>query len=346
MGLFGPNRTSVGLDIGAGFVKLAAVGHGGDRPELRRLEVRPIPHGAIVNGEVRETESVVDTIGGLVEEAGVGTREVVTALGGHDVFIKKLRLPRLKGTEADSAIRHEAERHVPFEPGGVQLDFQILGPHGDDPHMEVLLVAARRERVEERVTLLAEAGIGTVVLDVEAFALCNALTHNHPGTAEDLVALVDCGHEATRINVLHGGVPVLSRDHHFGLRGLTESLARDHGLRIDEATGLIRSRDDRLPGLDAAVEEGAGLVATAVERAAAFLRTQHPGMGMGRVFLCGGGACIAAMVEHIGRKVKVETRVANPLEMVAVRTATPGHALLSEAAPLFLLALGLALRTA
>ena len=345
MGLFGPNRTTVGLDIGTGFLKVAEVGQGGDRPELRKLEMRAMPPGAIANGEVLEPGLVVDAMRGLVEEAGIATREVVTALGGHDVFMKKLQLPRLKGDEASSAIRREAERHIPFDISGVQLDFQILGSQGEDPHMEVLLVAARRERVEQRVKLLAEAGIGAVLIDIEAFALGNAFTHNYPGMAEDLVALVDCGHDATRINVLHEGVPVLSRDHHFGLSGLAESFARENGLSLEQATDAIRG-NDHVSGLDGALEEAADLVATAVERAAAFLRTQHPGMGMGRVFLCGGGACVPAMVESIGRRMKVETRVANPFEQVAVRTGAKGHALLSETAPLFLLTLGLALRTA
>lgn len=345
MGLFGPNRTTVGLDIGTGFVKLAEVRQGGDRPELRRVEMRPMPPGAMANGEVREPALVVDTMRELVEDAGIAAREVVTALGGHDVFIKKLQLPRMKGADAGPAIRKEAERHVPFDISGVQLDFQILGPPGEESHMEVLLVAARRERVEARVRLLAEAGIGAVLLDVEAFALSNAFAHSYPGTTEDLVAVVDCGHDATSINVLQEGVPVLSRDHHFGLRGLAESLANDHGLSLDRATEAVRGNGS-LPGLDEALEQAADLVAAAVGRAAAFLRTRNPGVGMGRVFLCGGGACIPAMVESIGRRVQVETRVANPFGQVAVRTGAQGRSLLSEAAPLFLLTMGLALRTA
>ena len=200
MGLFGPNRTTVGLDIGTGFVKLAEVRQGGDRPELRKVEMRPMPPGAMANGEVREPALVVDTMRELVEDAGIAAREVVTALGGQDVFIKKLQLPRMKGADAGPAIRKEAERHVPFDISGVQLDFQILGPPGEESHMEVLLVAARRERVEARVRLLAEAGIGAVLLDVEAFALSNAFAHSYPGTTEDLVAVVDCGHDATSIS--------------------------------------------------------------------------------------------------------------------------------------------------
>ena len=345
MGLFGPKRTTVGLDIGTGLVKLAEVGHGGDRPELRRLEVRPMPTGAVVNGEVREPGLAVDCVRELFEEAGVATREVVTALGGHDVFIKRLQVPRVDRAEAGPVVRREAERHVPFDISGMQLDFQILAPQGDDPHMEVLFVAARRRRVEERVTLLAEAGVGAVLVDVEAFALCNAFSHNYPSAGEDLVALVDCGHDATTINVFHNGAPVLVRDHHFGLRGLAESLARNQGVSLEQATEAVGGRRS-LPGLDEALDEAAGAVAGGVERAAAFLRARHPGMGLGRVFVCGGGACLPAMVRSLGRRMKTETRAANPFEMVAVRSGAPGSVALSETAPLFLLTLGLALRTA
>ena len=345
MGLFGTKRTTVGLDIGTGFVKLAEVGHGGDRPELRRLEMRPMPAGAIVDGEVREPGLVVDCVRELVEEAGVAAREVVTALGGHDVFIKRLQVPRVDAAEAGPVVRREAERHVPFDIGDMQFDFQILAPQDDGAQMEVLFVAARRRRVEERITLLAEAGVGAVLVDVEAFALCNAFAHNYPASGEDLVALVDCGHDATAINVFHHGAPILVRDHHFGLRGLAESLARDREVSLDRATEAVRSRRP-LAGLDEALDEAAGVVAAEVERAAAFLRARRPGMGLGRVFVCGGGACMPALVQSLGRRMKTETRAANPFEMVAVRSGAPGRVELSETAPLFLLTLGLALRTA
>ena len=345
MGLFGPRRTTVGLDIGSGYVKLAEVGHGGDRPEVHRVAARPMPPGAIVDGEVAEPGIVAGIVRQLVEETRTGNRDVVTALGGHHVFVKRLRLPRMKGAEARQGIRREAERHVPFDIDGVRLDFQILDLHSDDAHMEVLLVAAKRERVDERVTLLADAGVGTVLLDVEALALCNAFTHNYPAASEGLVAVVDCGHDSTTINVLENGVPVLARDHHFGLRGLAESFARDRGLSLSLASEAIRGGQEE-SGLDGAVDEAAGLVAAAIERTGAFLRSRGSGVGMGRVFLSGGGACMPAMAESLGRRIKVETRVANPFELVNVRTDAPGHTMLSKASPLFLLTLGLALRTA
>lgn len=345
MGLFGARRATVGLDIGSGFVKLAEVGHGGDRPEVRKVAARPTPSGAIVEGQVVKPRLVADAIRQLVGEAGVGMRDVVAALGAHDVFIKKLQLARATGRDARDAIRREAERHVPFDLGGVQLDFQMLGNRGEDPHMDVLLVAAKRQRVEERISLLQDAGIGAVLLDVEALALCNAFTHNYPASSQGLVAVVDCGHDATSINVLQDGVPVMASDHHFGVGRLVDSLVQDHGLSVEQATDVVQGRREQ-SGLTQVLEEAVGLLAEGLERVSALLRTRHPGIGMGRIFLSGGGACMPALAPSLGRRVKVETRVANPFESVAVRTDAAGQALLARATPLFFLTLGLALRTA
>lgn len=115
MALFGRGRIVAGLDIGSGYVKLALVDHGGDRPEVCGLAVRPTPKGAVVDGEVIEAGRVAGAVRELMDESGMRSRNIVAALGGHDVFIKKVRLPRMKEREAGRAVRQEAERHVPFD---------------------------------------------------------------------------------------------------------------------------------------------------------------------------------------------------------------------------------------
>lgn len=345
MGLFRARRTTVALDIGSGLLKLAEVGHGGDRPEVRRVAVKSTPPGAVADGEVLKPKLVADAIGQLVDETGIGIPEVVAALGGHHVFVKKLQLPRTGGREARDDIRREAERHIPFEIESVHLDFQMLDHHEDAAHMDVLVVAAKRQHVEERVRLLEDAGVGVVLLDVEAVALCNAFVHNYPAASEGFVALVDCGHAATSINVLRDGIPMLSRDQHFGLGQLGGLPLIDQGPSMERPTGIVPGREDSSDSKQL-LDEASGVLAAGIERVTALLRTRHPGIGLGRVFLSGGGACIPALAAGLGRRIKIETRVANPFEMVAVRTDAAGQALLAQAAPLFLLTLGLALRTA
>ena len=155
MGLFGRSKESVGLDIGSGFVKVVVVDHSGDQPEVSGVAMRPLVADAIVEGEVMDPGLVSDTIRDVFQEIGVKGKAVITALGGHDVIIKKIEMDRMKESDAREVIRWEAEQHVPFDIKSVELDFQILDPLEEGMQMQVLLVAAKRELVDHKVELAA-----------------------------------------------------------------------------------------------------------------------------------------------------------------------------------------------
>ena len=343
MGLFGRKRTSIGLDIGSGFVKVVEVDHSGDQPEVVRVAMRPLLPDAIVEGEIMDYGLVSDTVRGLFQEIGVKNAEVVTAIGGHDVIIKKIEMDRMKESDAREVIRWEAEQHVPFDIKSVELDFQILNPHEEGLLMEVLLVAAKRELVDNKVGLLQDAGINPVIIDVDAFALHNAFEHNHPEAMEGIIALVNVGHETTNVNILEGGVPILTRDIPFGSRRIREDLQRERGLTAEQAEDVVQARET-VDDLDRFVDSSADEVAVGIERASAFLMTRDDGETLGRIFLSGGGARVPGMVESLGRRMNVETHLVNPFERVPVRADAAGTVSIDEAAPMLLLPLGLALR--
>jgi type IV pilus assembly protein PilM len=345
MGLFGRNKTSVGLDIGSGFIKLVQVDHSGDQPEVIRVGMAPLEADAIVEGEVMDPDVVAEALKELCQEMGLKRPNLVTAIGGHDVIIKKIEMDRMKESDAREVIRWEAEQHVPFDINSVELDFQILDPDADGLQMAVLLVAAKRELVDNKMGLLMNAGLAPSVIDVDAFALHNAFEHNYPEEMKGIVALVNVGHEITNVNILENGVPILTRDIPFGSRRVREDLQRERGLSADQAEALIRGHE-RLEGLESFVESSADEVAVGIERASAFLMTRHAGSNLGRIHLSGGGARIPGMAEALGRRMGIETSVVNPFERTPVHPEAAMDLDLEEAAPMLLLPLGLALRAA
>ncbi len=343
MGLFGRSRTSVGLDIGSGFVKVVEVDHSGDQPEVSRVAMRPLLPDAIVEGEIMDYGLVSDTVRELFDDTGLDGKGIVTAVSGHDVIIKPIKMDRLSEKDAREVIKWEAEQHVPFDIKSVELDFQILDPHDDGLQMEVLLVAAKRELVDNKIGLLQDAGVDPGVIDVGAFALHNAFEQNYPEAQEGIVALVNVGHETTNVNILEDGVPILTRDIPFGSRRLREDLQRERGLTAEQAEDVVQGRED-LVDLGQFVESSADEIAVGIERASAFLMTRDDAEALGRIFLSGGGARIPGMVEKLGQRMNVETRQVNPFERVPVLPdAAPGLNI-EEAAPMLLLPLGLALR--
>ncbi len=345
MGLFGRSRITAGLDIGSGFVKLVLVDHSRAEPEIVKLTTSPLVADAIVEGEVMDPALVAETVRAVVDGAGIRRREVVTAVGGHDVIVKKIQMDRMSQADTREVIRWEAEQHVPFDMESVQLDFQILDERSDGPQMSVLLVAAKRELIENRLSLLSDAGISACAIDVDAFALHNAFARNYPNSLDGLVALVNIGHETTNLNLLDDGHPVLVRDFPFGSRRLREALQRERGYSVEEAESVVQGRSggSELGGF---VADHADELAVGIERAVAFAVAQAQGRDLGRVFLSGGGSRIPGMAQAVGTRLNVRTEIANPLERIAVRPDVMQSTPVDEIAPMLMLSVGLALRQA
>jgi type IV pilus assembly protein PilM len=335
MALFGRKKTTVGLDIGSGLIKVAVIDHSKKSPELVRVTVTPLLADAIVEGEVMDPGIVADAIQSALSAAGVTSKAVVTAVGGRDVIIKKIQIERVKEQQARELMRWEAEQHVPFDMESVELDFQILDPDGDGLEMSVLLVAAKRELIESKTRMLTDAGLEPAIVDVEAFALHNAFEVNHPDAMNGVVGLLNIGHDVTNINILDDGVPLLTRDLTVGARRFREDLQRERGLSAAEAQALLQGYD-RSPHLDSVI--------VGVERAAAFLAQNARAKQMRAIYTCGGGSRIPGLNEMLAKRLRLTVQQANPLANLSVRDGALESLVTDEIAPLLMLPIGLALR--
>lgn len=346
MGLFGRSRTTVGLDIGSGLIKLVVITHGGSGPTLTKVAFTQVVDDAIVEGEVMDPGLVADAIRGLFASSGIKPKQVVTAVGGRDVIIKKISMDRMKESEAREVIRWEAEQHVPFDMDNVELDFQILDPDGDALQMSVLLVAAKRELVENKLALLSEVGVQPSIIDVDAFALHNAFEVNYPDAMRGVVGLVNIGHEMTNVNILEDGIPILTRDLPVGTRRFREDLMRERGMSVSDADALLQGHELTevlAPFVTARAED----LAVGIDRAAAFLQTStRSSAGLTRLFTSGGGARIPGLGKALGDRLRLPVQLANPIERLQVADGVFDTMSVDDVAPLLMLPVGLALRTA
>jgi type IV pilus assembly protein PilM len=325
MALFPRARTTVGLDIGSGYIKAVMINHASGQPVLEKVAIARVADDAIVEGEVMDPTLVADAVRDLLNRAEIKSKEVAVAVGGRDVIIKKIQMDRMKEAEAREVIRWEADQHVPFDPENVELDFQILDPDGDGLQMQVLLVAAKRELVESKLSLLAEIGLEASLVDVEAFALHNAFERNYPEAMRGVVALANVGNETTIVNLLEDGVPVLTRDLPVGARRLREDLQREKGMPADAADRVVQGGE-----LDPA-----------------FLQTSNRPVGpLSRLYLTGGGSRIPGFSGVLADRLRVPVTQAHPIERLDIGSGAFGDLSVDEVAPLLMLAVGLALRTA
>ncbi|MEN8145140.1 MAG: type IV pilus assembly protein PilM [Gemmatimonadota bacterium] len=340
---FKRSRKTVGLDLGSGFIKIVVMSHAQGEPRVEKVVVHQLGSDAIVEGEIMDPGFLAETIDTLFVEHGINDRDVITSVGGRDVIIKPIQMDRMSKQDAREVIRWEAEQHVPFEMDDVQLDFEITDPDSEGLQMSVLLVAAKRELVENKIGLLEEANLNPRVVDIDSFALHNALEYSYPEAMEGLTGLINIGHDTTKVNILEDGVPVLTRDLSFGTRRLSLDLQRERGMSAEEAEAVLRgeSSDDQLRDF---LTDRAQEVARGVERATAFLETQELGSSLSKLYLCGGGVRVPGLAEALGERLGVETIIANPLQRVDVRPGALDDGDVDDVASMLMLSVGLALR--
>ena len=200
------SKSIVGLDVGSSSIKaveLSAKGKGGNF-ELAHVGVAQVPAEAIVQGAFLNSSAITDAIREAVENAKIKTKNVAAAVCGHSVIVKRVSLPQMTRDELDEQIRWEAEQYIPFDVNEVNLDFQILESSDDEGQMDVLLVAAKKDLIDDYVQVITEAGLIPVAVDVAAFAVENAFEANYDVAAGDVIALVNIG-APSREYQRHGG---------------------------------------------------------------------------------------------------------------------------------------------
>lgn len=346
MALFGlgGSKSTVALDVGSGLIKLVEVDHSKGDPVLSRVAITPVITDAIIEGEIMDPGVVSDAIRGLLKTAGIKAKKVVVAVGGRNVIIKKIQVDRMKESDATEVVRWEAQQHVPFDIEAVELDFQILDPEGEGLQMDVLLVAAKRDLVEDKIGLLSQAGLEARTIDVDSFALHNAFELNYPEAMNGVTALLNVGHEVTNVNILDSGVPLLNRDLSVGTRMFREDLQRERGMSAEDADQLLQGYE-LTSDLEPYVQNRGEEIAVGLERAGAFLQTaSRDGGSIQSVYCCGGGARIPGLTDVISRRVNLPVEVATSIKKLDVKDGVFDTINADEVGPLLMLATGLALR--
>ncbi len=340
----------LGLDVSTTSVKLVELADAGKGTyRLERYAVVPLPKEAVTDGNIANMEQVVEAVKTAWKELGSRVRHVVMALPASAVITKKIMAPGGLGEiELENQVEAEANQAIPFSLDEVNLDFQVLGPVPNSPNdVQVLLVAARKEKVEDRVAVAEGAGLKPLVMDVESYAtvtayqlIANLLPNRGAGQT---VAILDIGANNMHINVLHDSEPVYLREHGFGAAQLNQEIARRYGMTSEEADQAKR-RGTLPDSYEAEVlQPYAETLAMEIARALQLFTTSTQFHKVDQILLAGGGAAIPALDEVVANRTGVPTIVVNPFSNMALGNKVKPQELTRDAPSLFV-ACGLAMR--
>ncbi len=349
---FSRSQPLVGIDIGSYAIKLVQLKKVGKTYQLMHFGVMPLLPDAIVDGTIANAGAVVEAIRNLVRMEKIKTKEVATAVSGQSVIFKKIRVPQMTEKELAENIQWEAEQHIPFEISDVNIDFQPLPPvaGGDSAQgnqIDVLLVAARKSKIDDHVSLLLDAGLNPVVVDTDVFALENEYEINSEAD-DQVVALVDIGASTMNINVMKSKVTMFQRDIAIGGRRYTSALQKAFNVDYEKAEALKRGvgftadvgSAQVLPVMAAVSEE----LCDEIQRSLEFFRSTTAEEEIHRMVISGGCAKIKGLDRFLSSRLSLPVEVADPFRRLqwSERVFDPEY--LQEMAPVAAIGVGLALR--
>ena len=342
----------VGLDIGSSAVKAVELSVSPKGFEVTNMGMASVPAEAIVQGAFLNASAIVDAIREALSNGGIKAKDAAAAVSGHSVIVKQIQLPAMTHEELEESIRWEAEQYIPFDVNEVNLDFQILSDEQTEGQMDVLLVAAKKDLVDDYCQVISEAGLNPGVMDVAAFAVENAFEANYDASPGDVVALVNVGAQVVNINVIQDGKPAFTRDISTGGNLYTEDIQKALSIGFEEAeriklgnTSPGESQEVVPQEVDQAMRSATDQVLGEITRSLDFFTATAAESRISKILVSGGGACVPEFDKAFQDRANVPVQILNPFER-ALPSKKFDEAYLRDMGPYMTVGVGLGLRRA
>lgn len=352
-----PPKDIIGIDIGNYAVKVVCLAEEkkvlklkdwGYIPLSIKADTAPEEKKAIISGEIKT----------YLKKKGIQAKFAATAISGNSVIVRYVKLPKLSRKELALTISVEAEPFIPFDIKDVNLTYYILNDSLEEgePKMETVLVAAKRDAVQDKIDILSGAGLEPLVVDVDSFALETLYERLVPKDEKNSVLLLNIGQKVTNLSIVSQGMTRVVRD--IFIAGATFDKAIAKALKADAAAadalkknrGVLVSDEDKEAAIESfdkealAVSKAASGVLkdlyTEVSRSIDFYLSQGVDHSISKIIVSGGMANLGNITRFLAAEFKVPVEVANPLAFLP----EPPKNLPKDVLPALAVASGLALR--
>lgn len=319
-------KTTVALEIGAQSVTMAVFTPAGRGFALSRYARRDILLDPVEEG--MRMDYVSNAIGEMVTELKVKGSDVRNVVSGQQVFMRFIKLPALDMDNIAEQVEMEAQQHIPFPMEDIIYSYQELADR-EDGEREVLLVAIKKEVLDNLNTQVEENKLRTVAVDCSITSLFNAFCASYPEESEP-VMLLDIGAKTTDI--------IFAEDGRFFTRSVTaagafvtNSIAREFGLSFREAeklklengvVSLGNGHTDDMDPQDAAlattIRNAMSRLSSEIQRTVNHYRAQYQGTPPTKAYICGGGARLAYALEFLQSTLNIPVEYLNPLQAFSI----------------------------
>ncbi len=341
-------KNLVGIDIGSSAVKVVGLEKSNGKLLLKAIGREVLPEDTIVDGAIMSKLPLAESLNKIFTEQRIRNSRIATSISGHSVIVKKVALPMLSSAELEESIQWEAEQYIPFDLAEVNVDYQVLREVPDEQKLEVILVAAKKEKIADYCSVVSMTGKTPSVVDIDAFALLNAYEVNYEPEEDSIVALLNIGASSMIMNIVRGTEFLFTRDIATGGEQYTEFLQRDLGIDRDEAEEYKQMIDvpfemeDQVRSVLRSVSEN---MALEIEKTLEYFKTTTYSKDIESLYICGGASKTEGLQEYLSETLQFPVEILDPFRKVEVNGAGDLLDDAEHSGADFAVAVGLAMRT-
>ena len=338
----------VGIDIGTSSVKLVHLTRGSkDSYLLDFCEQVELPRDSIVDGSILSKIPVSEAIEQIFRMHPVKVNRIATSVSGSSVIVKRISLPVLNEKELANSIQWEAEQYIPFDLSDVNLDYEVVGKSPDGEGLEVILVAAKKDKISDYASVISLAGKKPVLVDVDAFAIHNAFRFNYPSSSTETTVLLNIGCSQMNVSIVKGKDFLYTRDIGLGGDSYTESLQKKLDIPYEEAEKIKKDpnswgEDQSL--IEASLEEVSTKLSMEIEKTIDFFRTTTESHEIGCIYLCGAACQTSGLQEHLAKDLSLPVNILDPFRKIRLSDKIKSRSGWETLGPEYAVSTGLALR--
>ena len=348
MGLFGGKKQKpvVGLDIGSSAVKAVELKKVKDGYELTAVGLEPLSPETVVDGAIIDALSVSSAIDRIFQGQKIKNKEVATSVSGHSVIIKKITMPLLEDDELFDQVQSDAGQYIPFDIADVSLDYQVLEPTQAGDGYEVLLVAVKRDKINNYQSALIGRSLSLV--DVDAFALQNAFETNYEPEPAATIALLNIGASVMNINIVRGGIPLFTRDVSVGGNQYTDALQKELELSFEDAENVKRGQSVAGVGEEqksAVLRSVSEILVLEIQKTFDFFRASAGAEPISHIYAAGGAARTPGLLDMLKEEFQMPVDEIDPFRRITYNPGKFSDDYIREIAPRLAVCVGLGLRS-
>lgn len=211
-----------GIEIGAGAIK--AVKLEADNGRVNLLDFAIIEHPKVLSTPGIDVNDVLRvSLGQLVSQYDLSNSQIAVSIPGHSSFARFAKLPPVEPKKVPDIVKFEAMQQIPFGLEQVEWDYQTF-QSPDSPEIEVGIFAVTKEKIDERLRMLADVGITPSYVTLSPLAVFNAMAFDLEFTEKtEGTILIDVGTQATDLIICEAG-RVWVRTFPIGGHNFTEAL--------------------------------------------------------------------------------------------------------------------------